>query len=79
MNIKRYLLGSDSLFHFCSCTRKVKTNKFVLKHKGEWCVAIVTHCLMSDVTSEGAGEDTGDTDWELLRELRGVTDWNDDK
>ena len=30
---------------------------------------------LSDVTSEGAGEGhTGDTDCELLRELRGVTD-----
>ena len=36
----------------------------------------VVMCRVSDGTSEGAGE--GDMDWELLRELRGVPDWNDE-
>ena len=45
-----------------------------------WAVIMMVTHLMSDVTSEGAGEGhTGDTDWELLRELRGVTDWKEGK
>ena len=50
------LLWSDSLFHFCSCTRQVKTNEFVLKHNGMILSAghVVT-CHVSPLRGRGRG------------------------